>query len=278
VTQTSLFGPTGDGESKPASDDVDRLRVLVTVKAAPNPSGTYGETVCVAGVRAEVERPGWVRLYPINFRYLEQDETFAKYDIIEVDAVPARPDPRRESWRPRMQSLVKVDHLPPWKRRQGWLDPYIEESMCRIFQATRQRIDAPSLALVRPREVSGLTLTPHPGWSKAEQQKIDAYVNQIDMLATRERTPLEAPRFKAAYHYRCHERACNGHKQGLLDWEFVALQRHLRGLTDDDLCRALRDKFLTMMCEPRRNVAFYVGNQVKRLHVFSVLGVYYPTR
>lgn len=33
-----------------------------------------------------------------------------------------------------------------------------------------------------------------------------------------------------------------------------------------------------MMCDPRRNVAFYVGNQAKRTHVFSVLGVYYPER
>jgi hypothetical protein len=31
-----------------------------------------------------------------------------------------------------------------------------------------------------------------------------------------------------------------------------------------------------MMCDPRRDTAFYVGNQAKRAHVFSVLGVYYP--
>jgi hypothetical protein len=43
----------------------------------------------------------------------------------------------------------------------------------------------------------------------------------------------------------------------------------------DDACRTLRDTFLTMMCNPRRNVAFYVGNQAKRPHV---LGVSYPVR
>jgi hypothetical protein len=43
---------------------------MITVKAAPNPSEQYGETVCVAGLQASVESPGWVRLYPINFREL----------------------------------------------------------------------------------------------------------------------------------------------------------------------------------------------------------------
>lgn len=279
MTQTSLFGPTGeDPEPKPATDTPQRLRVLITVKAAPNPSANYGETVCVAGIRADLARPGWVRLYPINFRYLGEEESFTKYDIVEVDAVPARQDQRRESWRPRMQTLVKVAHLEPWKPRQAWLDPYVEGSMCRINNAAREYRDAPSLALVRPREVDALVVKPHPGWSKTEQEKIDAYVNQLDLIDNRPRTPLEAPRFKASYRYRCHERACHGHDQGLLDWEFVALQRKLADRADDELRQALQQQFLTMMCDPKRNAAFYVGNQAKRVNVFSVLGVYYPTR
>ena len=96
--------------------------------------------------------------------------------------------------------------------------------MCRINRAATERADAHSLALVRPREVIDLTLTRHPGWSKDEQRKIDAYVNQLDMLNNQDRTPLEAPRFKASYRYRCYEPGCRGHDQGLLDWEFVALQ------------------------------------------------------
>ena len=150
--------------------------------------------------------------------------------------------------------------------------------MCRINRAATERADAHSLALVRPREVIDLTLTRHPGWSKDEQRKIDAYVNQLDMLNNQDRTPLEAPRFKASYRYRCYEPGCRGHDQGLLDWEFVALQRRLTGLSDEETCRQLRARFLTMMCNPRHDLAFYVGNQAKRVRVFSVLGVYYPGR
>jgi len=42
-----------------------RLRVLVLVKAAPQPSRQYGDTVCVAGVTLDAESQ-WVRLYDIR--------------------------------------------------------------------------------------------------------------------------------------------------------------------------------------------------------------------
>lgn len=276
MTQLSLLG-FGDLEPAPKPGSaVQRLRVLITVKAAPNPSEKYGETVCVAGIRADLARPGWIRLYPINYRELASDDTFKKYDIIEIDAVPATQDPRRESWRPRMDSLIREDHLPPWRRRKEWLENYIEESMCQINRMARERADAKSLALVRPREVGRLKIVPHGGWTHEEQRKIDAYINQFELFGERDRTPLEAPRFRGSYRYRCWDLACRGHEQGILDWEFVALQRRFAYLSDVELCGMLEQRFLTMMCDSTRSTAFYVGNQAKRPHVFSVLGVYYP--
>jgi hypothetical protein len=58
----------------------------------------------------------------------------------------------------------------------------------------------------------------------------------------------------------------------------VLLQRQLAGSTDEHMRAELQAKFVYMMCHPSRDVAFYVGNQAKRVHVFSVLGVYYPKR
>lgn len=150
--------------------------------------------------------------------------------------------------------------------------------MCRLNADVRDHADAKSLALVRPKEVSRLLIERHPGWTPQEQRKIDRYVNQLDLLDPRDKKPLEPPRFRARYKYRCHESACKGHEQGVLDWEFVMLQRQLAGRPDSEVCKELEKKFLTMMCDPKRDVAFFVGNQAKRVHVFSVLGVYYPER
>jgi len=43
---------------------------MITVTAAPNPSSSYGETVCVAGLEIGVATTSWVRLYPVNLRHL----------------------------------------------------------------------------------------------------------------------------------------------------------------------------------------------------------------
>lgn len=271
-----MFGPERAPHAKQPHDLPVRMRVLITVKAAPNPSAAYGETVCVAALRLDLESPGWVRLYPINFRDLDSDAQFKKYDIVSISARPARGDPRVESWRPDVGSLRKQDHLPPWNRRRPHVEPYIEDSMCQVLQAVRDYPPAKSLALVRPKEVLDVDIEPHPGWTTDEQAKIDAYVSQISMFGE-DRTPLEAPRFKGWYRYRCHESGCRTHRQGILDWEFAALQRHLRGGAAE-VAEALKAKYLGMCSRNHHVVAFYVGNQAKRQQTFSVLGVYYPKR
>jgi hypothetical protein len=152
--------------------------------------------------------------------------------------------------------------------------------MCQLNASARISASAKSLALIRPRKVTDLRIERHPGWTAEEEKKITNYVSQLDLLSEDRapKTPLEAPRFRGTYHYLCGEPTCRGHKQGVLDWEFVALQRTLSYLDDESLVRELRTKFLDMMCSPDKDTAFYVGNQAKRAHVFSVLGVYYPKK
>jgi hypothetical protein len=231
--------------------------------------------VCVAGISADLTFPGWIRLYPINFRDLDGTGRFRKYDLVEVDATPAPNDPRAESWRPIMPTLTVIRNLPPWAKRRPFVDPYVEDSMCAL-NVNSLLAGSRSLAAIRVNDVSDLVVEPHPGWTEEEQKKIDGYVNQLDMFATSDKTALEAPRFKARYFWRCSAAGCKGHKQGILDWEFVALQRNLAGSSDEEAVRRLKERFLDGICAPGKDLAFYVGNQAKHHNVFSVLGAYYP--
>lgn len=252
------------------------METLITVKAAPQPSERYGETVCVAGLSTDLQRRGWIRLYPINFRELASDDRFRKYDVVTLTAKPNSQDQRRESFRPVMDTMATERHLDPWKSRRDLLDEYVEDSMCRLNHEARADANAQSLALVRPRTVDGLDVELHPGWTADEQRKIDAYMRQPDLFSSQDRTALEPPRFRAYYRYHCHGPHCSGHRQGVLDWELVAFQRRLARVSDDELRQAISTKFLEELCAPSRDVTFYVGNQAKRAHVFSVLGVYWP--
>src|SRR6188508_1270169 len=76
---------------------MDTQRVLITVKTYPTLSRKYGETVCTAGVR---EDGSWVRIYPVPFRRLNEEQQYKKYDWLEVRLVRNTTDPRPETYRP----------------------------------------------------------------------------------------------------------------------------------------------------------------------------------
>jgi hypothetical protein len=267
-----LFG----GPSEPFADAVrmpTRMRVLITVKAAPVPSTNYGETVCVAGLRLDSEHEGWVRLYPINFRHIESNHVFRKYDVVTVDARPAS-EGRSESWRPAISSLTVEAHLDKWDERMLYLGPYSGDTMCDLNARSG---GGPSLGLVRAREVLDLVVTEHDGWKAEEQAKIDAYMAQGELFdGGRPKTALEPPPYRAAYRWICPDLRCKGHLQGILDWEIVAFQRNI---SEQQVVPAqIRRRWLDEICRPANDVYFYVGNQAKRRNVFSVLGVVYPRR
>ena len=96
-----------------------RERVLVTVKTYPTLSRKYGETVCTAGVR---EDGSWVRIYPVPFRRLGEEEQYKKYDWLECDLVRSRKDPRPETYHPaNVKQLVSVGHIDTadnWRERR----------------------------------------------------------------------------------------------------------------------------------------------------------------
>lgn len=273
VTQLDLPGPApGLPTPQPSTAQVTRLRLLVTVKTAPRPTDRSDRTVYAAGISADPDRQGWIRLAPIPIGELGPAAAFGTYDIISVDARPADPDFGRESWQPVPHTLVREHHLKRWQWRQQWLDPYLGETVC------RSQPDGPMLALVRPRRVDGLVLAPHPGWTIEQRRRLDAYADRLDPAGHQDRTPLDAPRFTGAYRYRCDTHDCPGHQRTIVDWEFTALQNRLAGLSDDRLRNALTTAFLDRICGPDRDPAFYLGRHTSGPDGYDVLGVYWPPK
>jgi hypothetical protein len=74
-----------------------KQRVLITVKTYPTLSRKYGETVCTAGIR---EDGTWVRIYPVPFRRLTEEQQYRKFDWLECGLVRNTSDPRPETYRP----------------------------------------------------------------------------------------------------------------------------------------------------------------------------------
>ena len=111
-------------------------------------------------------------------------------------------------------------------------------------------------------------------------RKIDHYVNQLELpgIGRGLQTALEAPRFNGWFRYLCRHPGCRQHRQGIYDWEWVALQRKLTSLGDREARTALTERFLEQICRPGKDLVFFVGNQQKRPQGFMILGVFYPPR
>ena len=110
------------------------------MKAWPQPSQKYGETVCCAGVTPEGQ---WRRLYPVRYRHLTGDAQFSRWDVVEYRWRRPRDDLRKESRRVEEQSLRLVSKMAQ-RERAGFFDRLLRPS----YAAAAEQGE--SLALVRP--------------------------------------------------------------------------------------------------------------------------------
>lgn len=107
-----------------------KKKILITVKAYPNPSAKYDETVCVAGI--DVETKEWIRLYPVSYRDIPFSKRFKKYQIVEIMVTEHAKDSRPESYRPDIGSIKIVWELstkndPYWKDRREMIFPTVSK-------------------------------------------------------------------------------------------------------------------------------------------------------
>lgn len=255
-----------------------RLRVMILVKATPQPSTTYGDTVCVAGVVLAPGPTRWVRLYPVPFRYMDGDRQFKKYSIVEVDVRDAGSDKRPESLKINAESLLISRETRDWNKRAPWVEPLSGPTMCGMWAAVRTNINELSLGAIRPASVEGLTIKAHAGWTESERKRLLAHSQQGSLFAETSPRLLEAPRRRVTLRYHCLEQGCTGHNQRILDWELTALQHRERGLSPEDLDVIIRQRFFENMYSAAKSPLIFVGNQesVQRRGSFTVLGTYYP--
>ena len=253
---------------------MDTLRLLITVKAYPAIGKKHGEAVCVAGI--DLDHPRWIRLFPVPFRDLPFDQRFKKFDIIELRAEKAS-DPRPESYRPNVDSIAVVGHVPassPEERRRI-VAPLVQRSMCAVRR--EQRATRMSLAAIgRPHPPPELRIhVDEEAWQPRKQSVVD----QPSLLMPGKRG-LEKIPYRFLYSYRCAgEPECPGHEQSIVDWEIAeAFRSWRRGHGEAQALNRIRFKWTEQLWSPERETTLFVGNQFKNPDGFLILGVFWPPK
>jgi hypothetical protein len=260
---------------------VERMQTVVLVKAAPVLTSHLDETMCVAGIRTDAETPTWVRLHPVPFRDLSDDHKFAKYQAVSVDVRRPKTDRRPESWSPLEGSIVLGDTISTderWARRRQLVESLGEANMCDLVAANQAGSGpgVPSLTVVRPAAPPMLEITVRDDDQlKKWRQRAAAAGARISLFddPAVAKPEFEVVPWRFRYLYRCQAPHCNGHRQTIVDWEALALWRHVRHHADWQ--DKMREKFEGTLWNNRESVLF-VGNQEEHPTSFLVLGVFWP--
>jgi hypothetical protein len=257
------------------ADYIDK-RILVVVKTYPNPSSTYGETVCCAGVDLETGR--WVRIYPITFRSLA-DRQFDKFQEIHCRATQPRDDHRPESLRVDQDSIELVGEpmrAGPrgWIRRMASLPP-ADRSLEEIREA--QARDGTSLGMFRPKEILRITKRPAEPWNEKQRAYLQRQHLDLGADVSRELSELEQIPWTFSYEFLCDDERCaKPHSLSIIDWEIGAAYRNWTRAYGKEWEAKLRQKFEREL--PASDLHFVVGNLAAHHHVFVIVGLVRPPR
>ena len=250
----------------------EELRVFVVAKTYPTPSTRHEETVCTAGITSDGR---WVRLYPVPFRLLTDEQRYAKWTWIRVRAQRASTDVRPESYRIDADSISKEGEVRDWSVRWGLLRPMTSRSLEDIQDANRN--SGVSLGMFRPRVIERFRIIADHDWQDT-QAKINRLMRQqrIPGMGPSLR-PLEALHVKFEYSFRCIGDRCRGHQMCMYDWEIGQAWRTWRHKyrTEESLEQKMRETWVERKFQKRPGY-FIVGTMHGHQSTFILIGQFSP--
>lgn len=203
-------------------------RVLITVKTYPTLSKKYGETVCTAGVRPDGT---WVRIYPVPFRRLEEQEQYRKFDWLDCHLIRNSSDPRPETYRPADDNeLLPTGHINTdrnWEERRRILlkTAKVYDRLDDLIAGAKA--NELSLAVFRPTRVNRFVWEEEENrdWDPAKLTEIRNQTNQFDLFADNKwrETFRVIPKLPYNFSYRFEDAAGKSSELQILDWEAGAL-------------------------------------------------------
>ena len=197
-----------DVSSFPTASRPEQAEAIIIVKASPQLGDKHGETVCTAGITRTGE---WVRLFPIQFRTLEQAQQYARWDVVDYRWRAPKNDRRSESRRVEHDTLQVTGKLAV-KDRFGLVDPMVKSSL------NDERAAGRSFAFIRP-SVRKFVIEPLEANLLAEEQRrFDAYAGQGNLFM-KALHPYRACPYKFSYEYEFADGRRTGRCQ---DWETEA--------------------------------------------------------
>lgn len=250
-------------------------RVLITVLTYPHPSRQYEELVCTAGITEDGE---WVRLYPIDYRYLPRNLQFKKYQWIELDLDERGDgnDKRKESRRPYADTIrILGEPISPkndWRQRREIIDPLPINTVKELRKLYDK--DKTSLGIVKPSKIIEVKVE---AASREWKPEWKAIYDQFRLFGSPPK-PLTKIPYKFSYVFEC-EDSDRPHSAMIEDWELgILFLKEVDRLGSEAAgIESVKNNYFSMMCDSKRDTLLYMGTTFP-YNSWVVLGVYYPPK
>jgi hypothetical protein len=257
-----------------------KKKALIVVKTYPTPSSKGIEVSCTAAID---EQGKWMRIFPVPFRYLDDEKRFRKYQWIEANFKPAKGDVRPESQNVNLDSIKILEEFVPtddnWRKRKEILRPLVRPSL-EAIAAERDKSQFPTLGIFKPKRIKRLIIEPDdegPDWSAAQLAKLqqdEAQMTLFDKKAPL--TKLEKIPYVFKYEFECDDSDCHGHTTSCTDWEMLGTYRSWRSKYGaKDWEAKFRLRFEKEMIE-KYETHFYVGTVHIHPDRWIIVGLFYP--
>ena len=236
-------------------------------------SRKYRELVCTVGIS---ETGKLTRLYPVDFRYMDFDRRYAKYQWVEMEIEKNMKDYRIDSYRPNVRSIrpigTPLSTNKGWQKRKELVLPLISASLEEI---EKHKKDGPTLGIFKPRKISFKAEKTNESWDENKM----AILKQGILIGPKTKS-LEKIPFKFSYQFECNNPKCKGHNLVIIDWEIGELYRAMKkkfAYSMDLVLDKMKEMWEKKMWSGERDSYLIVGTQ-QPFATFMVLGVFWPPK
>ncbi len=253
--------------------DYQCTRVLVVAMTYPHPSETHQELVCTAGI---TEGREWVRLYPVDYRYLPNSQKFKTYQWIQVDLLPhsQRNDKRKESRKPKVDSIRLGEWLSTrneWRERRQIINPMPHHTLNELKLLYKR--ERASLGILRPKRVLDVEIRPDKSEWKPRWRTL---FSQYRLFG--QQKPLRKIPYKFYYIFECKDSVAP-QRAMIEDWGLgvLFLKESDRLGSDDAAAKSVKEKYLSELCGRDKDTRFFMGTRFP-YNTWLVIGVFWPPK
>jgi hypothetical protein len=246
-------------------------RALIVVRTYPVPAKNGVEVSCTAAITDDGK---WLRLFPVPWRYLPEDQRFRKYEWVELTVTKATKDPRPESYKLKQDGIRIISYLEPgkeWQARKEIILPLKAHCLCCLVKE-RDEKGSPTLGVFRPKRIERLIIAEDSAtWTPSQL----AILRQEHLFAEKLKNELEKVPFRFQYKFWCDEATCTGHTMICTDWEMGESWRKWSAEYGVQWETKFRERYEREMIE-KYDTHFYVGTVHQHPQTWIIVGLFYP--